>query len=108
MGSGISIEERKIDQLLKSNNPNINEIALKLPRNKEIRVKKIYHVNRQELNPVMPAEAPPVKIVKVIQPTIMHPPPLAQKAMEYQPRVLVKDPNASATIRINLGKPVRK
>lgn len=96
MGSGSSFEERQIDKILKSNNLNIKDIAAKLPKNKEIRVKKIYHVNRQEQEsdpvPVMPE-----KVVKVIQPTILHP-PIVPAAVEYRPRVLVKDPNASSIL----------
>ncbi|RNA26442.1 hypothetical protein BpHYR1_003776 [Brachionus plicatilis] len=105
MGSGSSVEERQIDQLLSSKNPNINELAYRLPKNQEIRVKKIYHVNRQETEPVKPIEVKPVKIVKVIQSSFPQPPP-APPTVAYRPPIVVKDPNASA-IRISLSKPVR-
>lgn len=105
MGSGSSVEERQIDQMLNSKNPNINDIALKLPRNKEIRVKKIYHVNRQEIEPVRPVQVSPVKVVQIVAPSLPQPPP-APATIPYRPRVVVNNPNASA-IRIKLSQPVR-
>ncbi|CAF0931216.1 unnamed protein product [Brachionus calyciflorus] len=109
MGSGPSIENRQVEALMRQQNPNIREIAERLPKNQEIRVKKIYHVNKPITESTPPPPPPPqpktviskpVQVVKVIQPqSVPIPPP----TVVYRPQ-MVANPNASQ-IQFAYNKP---
>jgi len=57
MGSNQSSAEQ--NRLLYRAQPNVNQIARSLPDNQELRVKKIYHVNKLEEEEPAPLPPPP-------------------------------------------------
>lgn len=91
MGNNASLEKNHVDKLLKQPNPNIKEISKQLPNNREIRVKKIYHVNKPLAEE--PIVVPPPPPIAVIQPApVVYRVPIAP---QEPPRTVVyaKNPN---------------
>ncbi len=73
----------KVNTMFKYANPNMQEITRKLPDNKEVRIKRIYHVNR---------------------PDIDQPPPPEPILIKQQPMVLVKKQPEQIVV---VKKPIR-
>ena len=62
----------KANRMFRQTNPNLFEITRRLPDNKEVRIKKIYHVNRPDIDPPPePVIVQPVVVVKKPDPIIV-------------------------------------
>ena len=93
MGSNQSSAEQN-RQLYRAQ-PNVNQIARSLPNNQELRVKKIYHVNKLEEEEPAPQPPPPppqpAPIVAVVKP-VPKPVAVAVKTVPvYQAPVVVQE-----------------
>ena len=113
MGANSSIQDSEIEKILSRPDPNVKEIADRLPRNHEIRVKKIYHVNKP-INEVLVPIPPPIiqKQAAVInqplpQPVIPKPVQLVQVVAQQTPvpapaQVPVRQPPPTVMYRPNV------
>ena len=119
MGSNQSSAEQ--NRLLYRAQPNVNQIARSLPDNQELRVKKIYHVNKLEEEEPAPAPPPPpppapvVTIVKPVpkpvavavktvpvfqQPVVMQEQPKVVYVQQEKPRVIITPARATSQMKV--------
>jgi hypothetical protein len=120
MGSNQSSAEQ--NRLLYQAQPNVNHIARSLPDNQELRVKKIYHVNKleeEEPTPLPPPPPPPpmpvvavvkpapkpvavaVKPVPVFQqPVVMQEQPKVVYVQQEQPRIIITPSRANSQMKV--------
>lgn len=118
MGGSNSREEIEVNQLFSQANPNIAEITKRLPNNKELRVKKIYHVNKPDIEPPPMPEPPLIReatpvpmVITPPKPQIVYRVPVAAQQIEVpqqqvvyvqnpQPRVVVTPVRTESQLKV--------
>ncbi len=85
-----NVKYNNANRMMKHTSPNLFEITKQLPNNKEVRIKKIYHVNRPDVEPPPPPPPPSLLVVKQPDPVLV-----VKKA---QPRYLVTQESPKTVI----------
>ena len=66
-----NVKYNNANSMMKQTSPNLFEITKQLPNNKEVRIKKIYHVNRPDVEPPPPPPPPSLLVVKQPDPVLV-------------------------------------
>jgi hypothetical protein len=85
-----NVKYANANKMMKHTSPNLYEITKQLPNNKEVRIKKIYHVNRPDVEPPPPPPPPSLLVVKQPDPILV--------AKKIEPRYLVTQESPKTVI----------